>query len=155
MLHKTHTVGIVLVLIFITSCYGPIHMPNKKVALLPKTGIQYTGDLFYNKDGYGGVIIIEHGPGNEKFTGEYVVIDRTASAQQQSALVIPQQGQLPAVGTAGGVASGTIDAFGIWYATGDRGSRMDCKLQIGKAGYGHGICKHSDGSEYEILLYSK
>lgn len=139
----------------LVGCAGVPRMPNKKVALLPKTGIQYTGDLFYKEDGYGGVIIIEHGPGNEKFTGEYVVIDLTATAQQQSALVVPQQGQLPAIGRAGGFASGTIDAFGIWYATGDRGSRMDCKLQIGKAGYGHGICKHSDGSEYEILLYGK
>lgn len=152
MLRSTHTVGIVLVLIFISSCYS---MPNKKVALFPKTGIQYTGELVYKEDGYGGVITIEHGPGNEKFTGEYVVIDRTASAQHQGALVIPQHGQLPAIGTAGGVASGSIDAFGIWYAIGGHGSRMDCKLQIGKAGYGHGICKHSDGSEYEILLYSK
>jgi hypothetical protein len=38
-------------LIFITNCHDPIRMPEKKVALLPETGIQYTGDLLYGKDG--------------------------------------------------------------------------------------------------------
>jgi hypothetical protein len=148
MLHKTQKIGIVFLIIFISGCYS---YKNKTVTLIPKEGPPYTGEVVY-KSGYSGIITIKHGPDNEKFTGEFVVIDRTATAQQKGTVMIPLKGQIPAMGTAEGVASGAIDAFSIWLAVGNRGSRMECKLQIGRGGHGHGLCKHSDGNEYEIML---
>jgi hypothetical protein len=121
------------------------------VTLLGNDGGQFVGELNYDGP-YSGTLTVEHGPNGERFTGRFVVVDRTSTQTTQGALVVPQGGQIPTVGTVGSASSGHIDASGFWYAVGDKGSKMDCTLEIGRGGHGHGTCKHINGAEYRIVL---
>ena len=126
-------------------------IPSKVVTLVGNEGDQFVGSLNYDGP-YSGTLTIEKGPGSERFTGRFIVVDRTAVQEHQGTLVVPQDNQLPAIGTVGGASSGKVDATGFWYAVGDKGSKMECELQIGLGGHGYGICKHSNGMEYKIVL---
>lgn len=126
-------------------------IPPKPVTLIGETGEQFIGHVSYDGP-FSGTLTIDNGPSGEQFSGRFVVIDRTATQQSQGTVVVPQGTSLPAVGTATNVSSGGIDASGFWYAVGNKGSRMECNLSIGRGGHGHGICKHANGKSYRILL---
>jgi len=95
---------------------------------------------------------IENGPDAEAFTGRFVVVDKTSTQTSQGTLVVPQTTVMPALGVANSSSSGNVDAQGFWYGTGNKGSLLNCILQMGRGGHGRGNCKHSQGLEYEILL---
>lgn len=150
---KIKTISLFVLSLLITGCA----IASQTVTLIGNDKDQYIGRLDY--DGpycisacYSGILNIEIGPNGEKFTGRFVIVDRTATSRMQGALVVPQGNQLPAVGSVGSTSSGSIDASGFWYASGDKGSTMECVLQIGRGNHGHGTCKHSNGREYQILL---
>ena len=126
-------------------------LPSKVVTLVGKEGNQFVGNLDYDGP-YSGILTVEKGPNDEKFSGRFTVVDRTSVQRHQGSIVVPQGNQLPAIGVAGGSSSGEVDATGFWYAIGDKGSRMDCELIVGRGGHGYGVCKHSNGIEYKIVL---
>lgn len=144
---KIKTISLFVLSLLITGCA----IASKTVTLIGNDKEQYIGRVDYDGP-YSGILNIEVGPNGEKFTGRFVVVDRTTTSRMQGALVVPQGNQLPAVGSVGSTSSGGIDASGFWYASGDKGSTMECVLQIGIGGHGHGTCKHSNGREYRILL---
>jgi hypothetical protein len=125
-------------------------IPAKTVTLIAPDGPQYIGRLDYS-DGLSGVLSMKNGPLGESFTGRYTVVDRTAVARSQGMLVVPGN-PVPAVGASGGTSSGAVDASGYWYAVGDKGSTMQCTLVVGRQGHGQGICKHSNGRVYQIVM---
>ena len=126
-------------------------IPPRSVTLVGEAGEQFIGQLSYD-DPFSGTLTIESGPGGEQFSGRFVVVDRTATQQSQGAFVAPQRTSPPAIGAATNVATEAVDASGFWYAVGNKGSRMDCTLSIGRGGHGHGVCKHANGKSYRILL---
>lgn len=126
-------------------------IPAKIVTLSGEAGEHYEGHLAYD-DPFSGTLRVEKGPGGERFSGRFVVVDRTATQQSQGTLLMPQVEQLPAMGSATNVSSGGVDATGHWFATGDKGSRMECQLLVGRGGHGQGECLHNNGKRYRILL---
>jgi hypothetical protein len=78
-------------------------------------------------------LIFESGPNGEKFTGEFVIVDRTAISSQetQGSAVVPLgtlgTTQLSAVGTvrSRSTSSGRREATTFCYATGDKGSTWE------------------------------
>lgn len=126
-------------------------IPPKPVTLVGDTGEQFTGQVSYDGP-FSGTLTIENGPGGEQFSGRFVVVDRTATQQSQGTVVVPQGTSVPAIGISTNVSTGGIDASGHWYAVGNKGARMECNLSIGRGGHGHGVCKHTNGKSYRILL---
>jgi len=123
----------------------------KVVTIIGDDGNQYVGQLIYEGP-YSGALTVENGPNGERFTGRFVVVDRTATQTSQGALVVPQNNQMPAIGSSTSTTSGDLNATGYWYASGNKGSKMDCILEIGRLGHGYGVCKHCNGVQYKILL---
>ena len=146
---KIKTISLFLFLL-ITGCATGFRK-DIPVTLIGNDKELYIGRLDYDNF-YSGILTIEVGSNRETFTGRFVVVDRTARSSTQGALVVPQGNQLPVIGSVGSTSSGGIDASGFWYGSGDKGSTMECVLQIGSYGRGHGTCKHSNGREYKILL---
>lgn len=140
-----------LIFLLAISLSGCAAIPSKTVTLVGEEGNHFVGILNYDGP-YSGVLTVENGPNGELFSGRFTVIDRTAVQKYQSSIVIPQGNQVPAIGAAGGSSSGNVDASGFWYAIGDKGSKMDCELIIGLGGHGYGVCKHSNGVKYKIVL---
>lgn len=132
--------------LFLASC-----IPPKPVTLIGENGEQFIGQVTYDGP-FTGTLTIESGPMGEQFFGRFVVVDRTATQRSQGTVVVPQGTSLPAMGAATNVSSGGVDASGFWYAVGNKGSRMECTLSIGRGGHGHGVCKHVNGESYRILL---
>ena len=143
---KIKTISLLVLSLLIVGC-----ATTKPVTLIGNDKKQYIGRIDYNRDGLSGILTIEVGPNGEKYTGPFVVVDRTAISRAQGVLIAPQGNQFPAFGSMGSTSSGGLDASGFWYGSGDKGSTMECVLQIGIGGYGHGTCKHSNGLEYRIL----
>jgi len=98
-----------------------------------------------------GILTIENGPNGEKFTGNFIVVDRTGWSSTQGAIMVPIGNQPPAFGTVQSQSSGQYDATSYWYATGSKGSTMKCEMKAGRGTHGQGICKHSNGNEYEMV----
>lgn len=147
---KIKTISLFVLFLLITGC-ATAFRKDITVTLIGNDKELYIGRLDYD-DFYSGILNIEVGSNGEKFTGRFVVVDRTATSRTQGALVVPQGDQLPVIGAVGSTSSGGIDASAFWYGSGDKGSTMECVLQIGLYGRGHGTCKHSNGREYKILL---
>jgi hypothetical protein len=97
-----------------------------------------------------GILTIENGPDGEKFTGNFVIVNRTAMSSTQGGAFVPMGNNAIAVGSVHSESSGRVDMTSYWYATGSKGSTMKCEMKAG-GGHGQGICKHSNSSEYEIL----
>jgi hypothetical protein len=125
-------------------------IPAKIVTLISAEGNQYLGKIDYS-DAFSGVLSIEHGPLGESFLGRYTAIDKTAVGQANGTMVVPSN-RMPAVGVSNATSSGSIDATGYWYAIGNRGSTMQCHLDLGRLGHGQGTCRHSDGHVYQIIM---
>ncbi|MBW9271730.1 MAG: hypothetical protein K1566_18985 [Candidatus Thiodiazotropha sp. (ex. Lucinisca nassula)] len=123
----------------------------KKVSLIQPDGHVYQGTLTYDGP-YSGDLVIDNGPNNIKYTGRFVVVDKTSINKKQGSVIVPQVSNLPAVGSTSSTSSGNIDAQGYWYAAGSDGSHMKCILSIGAGGHGHGTCTHENDSKYEIML---
>lgn len=126
-------------------------IPPKVVTLVENGGHQFIGKLTYDGP-FSGELVVENGPNNERFSGRFTVIDRTSTQKTQGTIVVPQNNQLPGVGSVASTSSGQIQADGYWFASGSRGTNMQCELKIGIGGHGYGVCKHSNGAEYKILL---
>ena len=142
----------VLSLLIVGCALGRPLPSSKTVTLIGNDKEHYTGRIDYPTYEYNGILTIEVGPNGEKYTGPYVIVDRTATSSTQGKIIIPAWNQLPAVGSMGSTSSGIINASGFWYATGDKGSTMECVLEAGMGGHGHGTCKNSNGREYKILF---
>jgi hypothetical protein len=125
-------------------------IPSKVVTLVSNAGDQFAGKLEYS-DGLSGTLVVTEGPDNESFAGPYSVVDRTAVHNSQGTVVV-QKSNMPTVGAASTSSSSQINATGYWYGRGNRGSTMNCTLEIGRQGHGHGICQHSNGQQYQIVL---
>jgi len=97
-----------------------------------------------------GILTIENGPNGETFTGNFVVVNRTAMSSTQGGAFVPMGNNAIAVGSVRSESSGRVDMTSYWYATGSKGSTMKCEMKAG-GGHGQGICKHSSRAEYEIL----
>lgn len=141
----------VILFVFAVGLAGCGTIPSKVVTLVEHGNKPYIGKLDYDGS-LSGALTVENGPDGEMFTGRFVVIDKTSTQTSQGTLVVPQTAVMPALGIANSTSSGQIDAHGFWYGVGSKGSLLNCILQVGKNGHGHGNCKHSKGIEYEILL---
>lgn len=130
---------------------GCTQFQSKIVTLADDVGHQYLGQLNY--DGPLSVeLSIDKGPGGERFTGRFTVVDRTSTQRTDGMAVLPQSKTTPGVAAVVSSSSGMVIADGYWFAIGDKGSNMQCQLSVGKNGHGYGTCKHSDGAEYKIVL---
>ena len=123
---------------------------SRTVTMIGKDKEFYVGRIDRTDSGF--ILNMQNGPNGEKFTGTYVVVDRTAYSRSQGGIMVPVGNQLPAVGSASSSSSGRVDARGYWYAKGDKESTMKCELQVGLELHGQGTCRHSNGSEYEITF---
>jgi hypothetical protein len=119
--------------------------------LVDDDGNQFLGQLIYDGP-YSGILTVNNGPAGEYFSGRFTVVDQTAVQRAQGSVVVPHGNQLPAVGTVGSSASGNVNASGYWYSVGENGTKMECVLNIGLGGHGHGNCKDNNDTEYKILL---
>ncbi len=135
-----------ILFIMITGCASqPL---SRTVTMIGKNKEFYVGRIDGTASGF--ILNMQNGPNGEKFTGTYVVVDRTAYSRSQGGIMVPVGNQFPAVGSASSSSSSRIDAHGYWYSKGDKGSTMKCVLQAGIEFHGQGTCQHSNGSEYEI-----
>jgi hypothetical protein len=122
-----------------------------RAVALSDASMDYVGVLTYDGP-FSGVIVVENGPGGERFEGRFIVVDRTATTQVRSATVLPSSDGVAGVSGATGMASAGINAEGFWNARGTKGSRMECRLRVGRGGHGQGLCKLSDGKSLSIVL---
>lgn len=132
----------------LSACGG---IPSKTVTLVEDAGAQFQGKLVY-EDPYSGILSITNGPEGESFTGRFTVVDRSAVSRSQGSVVVPTGTIVPGVGAASSLSSGAIDASGYWYATGSKGGTMKCNINVGLQGHGQGVCSHSNGHQYQIVL---
>jgi hypothetical protein len=146
---KIKIISLLVLSLLITGCVGAVNT-LRTVTLVGNDKELYIGRLDCN--GEGGILSVEVGPNGEKFTGPFVIVDRTAYSRTQGRAIVPQGSLFPAVGSVGSTSSGNVDASGFWYGSGDKGSTMECVLQMGLSVHGHGACKHSNGLEYKILF---
>jgi hypothetical protein len=138
----------ILFLVFaVTACVS--YVP-KTVTLSSSSEDSFSGILNYDGP-YSGTITL-NGPSNESFSGRFVVIDKTAQASSQGSMVALTNNPLPSTAVFNSTSTGSLQAQGFWSAIGSKGSKMNCTLEIGRAGHGNGICKHSDGKKYQIML---
>jgi hypothetical protein len=135
----------------VISMTGCATIPPKVVTFVAPGKTPFVGKLEYDGS-YSGTLSLQNGPDDEAFTGRFVVVDKTATQTSQGTLVVPQPTVMPALGVANSSSSGNIDAQGFWFGTGNKGSLLNCILQMGRGGHGRGNCKHSNGLDYEILL---
>lgn len=103
-----------VVCLLMAGCITP-----KVVTLVAETGQQFTGRVSYDGP-FSGTLTVEEGPNSERFSGRFVVVDRTAVQQGQGTLVVPQNPSEPAVGVSTTASAGSVDASGFWYAVGSR-----------------------------------
>lgn len=146
---KIKIISLLVLSLLITGCAG-VSRISRTVTLIGNDGDHYIGQRIC--ESHNCMLTIEVGPNGEKFTGPYVEVDRTAYSQTRGGVMVPRGDQFPAIGSVGSTSSGSIDISGFWYGSGDKGSTMECVLQIGLGGCGHGTCKHSNGLEYKILF---
>jgi len=146
---KIKIISLLVLSLLITGCIGAVNI-LRTVTLVGNDRDVYSGRLDYNNKN--NILTVEVGPNGEKFTGPFVIVDRTAYGQTQGRAIVPQGSLFPAVGSVGSTSSGNVDASGFWYGSGDKRSTMECVLQMGLSVHGHGACKHSNGLEYKILF---
>ena len=111
----------------------------------------YRGMIRYDS-GYSGILTIKQGPGGESFSGIYSVVDHTPVARSAGQIIVPQMGQIPAFGQTGASATGHVEATGYWHGVGSQGSTLNGEIDVGSGGHGHGVCQHSNGTEYQIIF---
>ncbi len=146
---KIKIIPLLVLFLLITGCIGDVNI-LRTVTLVGNDKETYSGLLDYNNKN--NILTVEVGPNREKFTGPFVIVDRTAYGQTQGRAIVPQGNLFPAVGSVGSTSSGNFDASGFWYGSGDQRSTMECVLQMGLNLHGQGACKHSNGLEYKILF---
>ena len=149
---KIKIISLFILSLFVIGCASTL--PSKNVTLIENGKAHYIGRIDYPSfDAHSGTLTIDFGPNGEKFTGPFVIVNRTAVSTTQGGAVVPLGNQLPAVGSVRSESSGRLDATGFWYAKGDKRSSMKCELQIGLfLAHGQGICKHNNGNQHEILF---
>lgn len=140
--------------LFVTlvGCTSVPPIQSKSVVLAPASGKSFEGRLEYSGP-YSGTIALPQGPDGEAFTGRFIVVDRTAKQASTASISVPNPGGIiPATGVGVSSSAGRIDASGFWYATGDKGSTIQCELAMGIGGHGQGTCQHSNGQKYQLAM---
>jgi hypothetical protein len=121
------------------------------LAISGDDGQLINGTLVYD-DPYSGILTVQEGPGGESFSGRFTVVDKTSTKRSSGNLVVPSGNVIPAMGATNSSESGVVTAEGYWFARGSQGSSMKCELKVGRRGHGKGICNHSGGEVYDIVL---
>jgi hypothetical protein len=154
---KTKIILLCILSLLILGCMAS--MPPTSVTMIGNNKDNYIGliDHICHRgmpgwcDRFNGTMTMDNGPNGEKFTGKFITIDKTAYGSTRGGAIIPMGNQSLAVASVQSQSSGRFDAVSYWYATGKKGSTMKCELQAGQGGHGQGICKHSNGLEYEMI----
>ena len=78
---KIKTMSLFVLSFFITGCAGTL--PSRPVTMIGNDKDHYIGKLVYQDGLVSGILSIDVGPNGEAFTGNYVVVNRTAYSSTQ------------------------------------------------------------------------